>query len=122
MENGNRNFITQLIAMIIILIVGIPVIVGLSAILLMGLIILFGLLFVSIALTSAPFIAGVEPAVAQLIAGIPLETVTFFGVGFICLTIFLFTVYMFLVKSVFLFLIDMVKRILGVEVRHGKNW
>lgn len=119
MEGKSRNIITQLLALIIILIVGVPVIIGMSAILVVGLVILFGFLFVSIALTSAPLIAGVEPQVAQLVAGIPMDTVSNFGLGFICVTIFIFTIYIFIVKSGILFLINMIKRILGMEEHHG---
>ncbi len=117
----NRSFISQLIVLILVLIVGIPVIIGLSMFLIGGLMFLFGILVMAIGVTSAPVIAGSEPSVAMLIQGIPQNTIFFFGIGILSFTVFLFILYIFGVKHVILFLADMVQRILGVEVRHGKN-
>lgn len=118
---NNRSFITQLIVLILVLIVGIPVIVGLGTILLGGLMILFGILVMAIGVTSAPVIAEIEPSVAMLIRGIPQNTIFYFGIGIVAFTVVLFILYILGVKHVILFLADMVRRILGVEVRHGKN-
>lgn len=117
----NHSFISQLIVLILVLIVGIPVIVGLSMFLLGGLMFLFGILVMAIGVTSAPVIAEIEPSVAMLIRGIPQNTIFYFGIGILSFTVFLFILYISGVKHVIMFLADMVRRILGVEVRHGKN-
>ena len=117
----NRSFITQLIVLILVLIVGIPVIIGLSMILIGGLMFLFGSLVMAIGVTSAPVIAGSEPQMAMLIRGLPQNTIFYFGIGILSFTVFLFILYNIGVKVVILFLVDMVRRILGAEVRHGKN-
>lgn len=118
---NNRSFVTQLIVLILVLIVGVPVIAGLSMILLGGLLFLFGILVMAIGVTSAPVIAQIEPSVAVLIRGIPQNAIFFFGAGILAFSVFLFILYISGVKHVILFLADMVRRMLGVEVRHGKT-
>lgn len=115
----DRTFITQLILLIIILIVGLPVIAGLSMIMLMGLVFLFLILVIAIAVTSAPIIAGFEPSIAVLIQGIPQNTIFLFGISIVCFGLVLFTLYIFVVKQVFRFLIGMLRRMVEGGHRHG---
>lgn len=114
-----RSFITQLIILILVLIVGLPVIFGLGMILIMGFFLLFALLVMSIGVISAPFIAQIEPSIAMLIKGIPQNTVVFLGIGITALTVALFILYISVVRHAVMFLIDTIRKILGVEVRHG---
>ncbi|PKK39464.1 hypothetical protein ABB02_01313 [Clostridiaceae bacterium JG1575] len=118
---NRKSFITRLIVLILVLVVGIPVILGVFFLLLMGLVVLFALLVVSIGMISAPAVATVEPSVAMIIQGIPEKTIVLLGVGFVFCTLGLFILYIFFVKQTVLFLIDMVRRILGQEVRRGKK-
>lgn len=114
-----KTFMTQLIVLIIVLTVGLPVVVGLGIFLLTGLLLLFGALVMAIGVTSAPVIAQIEPAVATLIQGIPSESIIFFGVGITALTLVFFILFIFGVTLVIRFVIDMIRRMIGVEVRHG---
>ena len=114
-----RSFMTQLIVLIIVLTVGVPVIVGLGMFLLTGLFLLFAALVMAIGVTSAPVVAEIEPSVATLIQGIPPQSVFFFGIGITALTLVLFILFILGVKQVMLFVIEMIRRMLGVEVRHG---
>lgn len=108
----NRTFITQIIMLIIILIVGVPVILGLSMIMLMGLIMIFAILVVAIGVTSAPFIAEFEPSIAILIQGLPQNTIFYFGMAIVSFTLVLFMLYIYGVKQVFRFLIGMIGRMI----------
>ena len=114
-----RSFLTQLIVLIIVLTVGIPVIIGLGMFLLTGLFILFAVLVMSIGVTSAPFIARIEPSMATLIQGIPPESVFYFGIGITAFTLVLFILFIYGVKHAILFVIEMIRRMIGVEVRRG---
>ena len=114
-----RSFLTQLIVLIIVLTVGIPVIMGLGMFLLTGLFILFVVLVMAIGVTSAPFIARIEPSMATLIQGIPPEAVFYFGIGITAFTLVLFILFIFGVKHVILFVIEMIRRMIGAEVRNG---
>lgn len=115
----DRTFITQLIVLIIVLIVGLPVIAGLSMILFMGLVFLFAILVVAIGVTSAPIIAEFEPSIAILIQGIPQNTIFFFGIAIVSFALVLFTLYIFGVKQVFRFLIGMLQRMREGGFRNG---
>lgn len=114
-----RAFVTHLIVLIIVLTVGLPVIMGLGMFLLSGLLLLFGALVMAIGVTSAPMVAQIEPSVATLIQGIPPESVFYFGIGITALTLVLFILFILGVKGVILFVVEMLRRMLGVEVRHG---
>lgn len=110
---------TQLIVLIIVLTVGVPVIMGLGMFLLSGLLILFAALVMAIGVTSAPVVAEIEPSVATLIQGIPPESVFYFGIGITALTLIFFILFILGVKHVMMFVIEMIRRMLGVEVNHG---
>lgn len=114
-----RTFLTQLIVLIIFLIVGIPVITGLGMFLLSGLMLLFVALVMAIGVTSAPVLARIEPTVAVLIQGIPEQSIFYFGIGITAFTLVLFILYIYGVAYVIRFVIEMVRRMLGSEVRHG---
>lgn len=114
-----RSFMTHLIVLIIVLTVGIPVIMGLGMFLVTGLLILFAVLVMAIGVTSAPFIARMEPSIATLIQGIPPESIFYFGIGITAFTLALFILFIFGVKQVILFVIEMIRRMIGSEVRRG---
>ncbi len=115
----DRTFITQLIVLIIVLLVGLPVFAGLSMILLTGLVVLFAILVVAIGVTSAPFIAEFEPSIAILIRGIPQNTLFFFGIAIACFALILFTLYIYGVKQVVRFIISMLRGMRAGGYRHG---
>lgn len=115
MEKKNKGIIAYLLSLIVILLVGLPVLGGLTMIMMALFGLLFGFLVAGTAVTSMPFVAEVEPAMAQIVSGIPMDSVFYFGLGFVFIAVFLFAVFGYFIRSSFGFVFNMMRRMLGGE-------